>query len=52
MIIEVAVLLVLTAFLVLFISVDGIIKRNKETKTLEYEKSWIDYKRTLPKYIP
>lgn len=52
MAIQIAVLLILMAFLVLFISVDEAIKRNQETKSLEYEKSWIDYKRKLPKYIP
>jgi len=52
MIIQVAILLALMAFLFIFISIDNLNKRNQMKKSLEHEKSWIDYERTLPKYVP
>ncbi len=46
-----AVLLALLIFLFLFISVDEIFKRKHRKNMLKHKKSWIEYKRTLPKNI-
>jgi hypothetical protein len=52
MAIEVIVLLILLLYFFIFLSRDEIFKRKIKRKSLEHEKSWIDYKRVLPKYIP
>ncbi len=49
---ELIVLLMIFIYLFTFISIDELIKKKKKNEYLEHEKSWINYKRTLPKYIP
>ncbi len=48
----ISVFLGLIIYLIIFISIDEMNKRNNKIKSLQHEKSWIDYKRTLPKYVP